>query len=702
MMKKLALLLAALNPAVIALPVAAQQVTNLYNHVRSDALANTGYTAPSGALASIQAFATSGLAPVTSGQAYVFSLDATADNWVIDNAAIYFWTSGGAFSSRVTSGFTVAADLRSVKFTAPSTGFVSFNLKYTINGVYSSANTIPTGAVSALVTAVMMNKGTQAAAFSAYGTAGTIDIPTAAPDTVNNLLLLISGNKTYIRSGLASGYDLVHRFTVPPLQYAINVNFHFASWVRVAKTTKSQLTPGAFADGYAPTPTLADSYYIESDNMPAYKMNGPYLGGNHGLPSWEITVTGHGRTNANVRGSTWSNGGVSYMVTRIVDANRLWVTRIIDDGDVNNWIQNDPGIAATGTFTHVSGATSTADLVYTARVATQLRPSLQDFYLKYFAPGGKEITAAGAYELSQLRVKLGYKIPNQALLLDYLASIRGTANDVFYNSSGLASQVKMDLEYLFDRNGATTVYQTCTALQPHRRDYFWPSQHQNLTRLSGQTLHLFAEGVNSFQAGTTQAGGAARDFSALSDISSNALEYYFDKAAWEPGSYWSDGQQHIPSLFMFAIKDAGGAFLKKYVIVNDDEEGLSAKRPATRGAFLSSANKLYMVQAFSESVAADQVDLAVGAFGFIDPAADAQALVNFVYPKNGGRFGFRWHTLNGALSNYAIPVGVKYANKKVTILKRATTVTVVSSVVSPAGQIVVSTTGAGGFSAILE
>lgn len=644
---------------------------NQYSTQRTDVLPNTLYNAPAGALLAFNGAATSGLVPVLAGKTYVASIDAAPSSWCINQHGLFFWTPAKVFNSRMTAGYAMAAGNRSVRFTAPITGFVGFNMHYAPNAQAASVTPV---ALDEVTNSVMMSESSLAAGYVPYSEA-----------TREDAVIVKNGDAVYVRSAYTSSQDLVHRFLLIDPSWSKNENLAPLSYVAIAADTASQLTHGAFLAG------ITSPFQIETDNSPAYRMNGVFLGGAHGLPSWEITAPAHGKTNANARGSLWSIGGVQYMITRVVNSNALWITEVFGGAD-DIWTFAFSTPPSSGALTHVSSAVATASISYSSRVATQLWPSLQNFTMDVFDSEGEPITSPGAYETSKPRVDISYTIPNQKAVLDHLHAMRGSNADIQFNDPAISGQVGVSISYLFDNSGAATAIYTSEALQSHWRNYLWPTQHQALTLQAGQTLHFFAEGVTAF-------GG--RNFAALSDITGNGSQFFFDQPTWSPASYWSDNEQHIPTLFAFVVKNSNGTIAKTYVMANDDADGLSATSPATRAGFLSGANKFYPVQAFEESVEAGQVDVAIGAFGFIDPARDNRALINFAYPRPDGSYGFRWHSLS-AQTAYEVPVGVEHAGKSVTILKRAASVIVSSAVVSESGTITVSSTAAGGFSALLQ
>jgi hypothetical protein len=151
---------------------------------------------------------------------------------------------------------------------------------------------------------------------------------------------------------------------------------------------------------------------------------------------------------------------------------------------------------------------------------------------------------------------------------------------------------------------------------------------------------------------------------------------------------------------MLEIRNSGGTPIKRLVIVNDDAEGRSSEPGFSEiTCFRSGAGKIYPAVDYARTIPAGYTDMTIGAWGVVDPAYDPQSIVNFIYLKNGGVYGFRWNTLN-TLPTYNIPIPAYLEGFKLRVVngKRAASVTIHTTTVTN-GVIRVTTTGPGGFSA---
>ena len=110
-----------------------------------------------------------------------------------------------------------------------------------------------------------------------------------------------------------------------------------------------------------------DVVRINGDDVAPVRMMGATVGANHGYSRTILTLTNHGKTNADV-GSVWTNGTTEWVVIQIISANQLAVTcRTLN-------IEFPPG----NTLTHVSGAANTASFTPTATSARQWYPMLKN------------------------------------------------------------------------------------------------------------------------------------------------------------------------------------------------------------------------------------------------------------------------------------------------------------------------------------
>ncbi|WP_421925465.1 hypothetical protein [Neoaquamicrobium sediminum] len=178
------------------------------------------------------------------------------------------------------------------------------------------------------------------------------------------------------------------------------------------------------------------------DVAPLWLLGGVQVGANHGYQMSRMTATGHGKT-LNDRGAIYANGGKNYMLVHNIDANTVGLTSMTDNVA--------PPI---GTYTHVSGGSSTSSIVTTATLSTQMYPTIQKRQVEVFADGRK-IEAPSCLNFAQsARIVERYEIPSKADLLDWWgAAVRPDPLE-----PDAAPLFTVTTTYEFDRDAQCTIY----------------------------------------------------------------------------------------------------------------------------------------------------------------------------------------------------------------------------------------------------
>ncbi len=179
-----------------------------------------------------------------------------------------------------------------------------------------------------------------------------------------------------------------------------------------------------FIDKVSGTQTDIRGWTSAVDETAPPQINGHYIGANHGAMPAKATATGHGKTTADI-GSIWqSPSGRQYCLVRVPDSKTV-ILLLDSDRDVAT--QNfEFKYNETGAFTHVSGATNTADINVEASTYMQLYSST-DMTHKYeiVVDGVKtEITKdkIGSYNCDELIITETYKIMDPNTLIDALVA----------------------------------------------------------------------------------------------------------------------------------------------------------------------------------------------------------------------------------------------------------------------------------------
>ena len=673
--------LALISPYVVQEPVAGADVTNHFTLPGDGMLL---YSNTTGQPVAQQAFLTSGLAPITpamAGDGFVISLDGSAPNWQFNGARINFYTdatASGHFISSVTAGITQSGDARTIVVTAgaiPGTAtHFGTNIKWT-QGIptliYTPSNVIPADAEVTLATQVMVNSSLNAACLSDFGAPGTSETVTAPPDLLaGEFIVCEQGFSTFVRKPFSAGKHIVTKTAYAPESHDYNNVYQFLPVVEVSDTVPDALTPGSWAAGYSSSGASALTYAVWSDCHPAYKINAMFEGGVHGIVSSLVTSTGHGKTNAD-RGSIYAIDGVQCMITEVYDANRLMLTWL-NTGSPLFWSIATNTITS-GTAVHVANGTNTASFVITAGVQAYLFPSTAVSESIAWLEDARELDNNGVF-VARLRIQdFVYEIPNAADTLTVLAANVGSTDDFNYNDPSIDRQVGVSFRWIDDA-WSTTILHQVTALQDHFCNFSWPTQWQkpNARSSASETLWFQIPGSITCAAAITgipgdHSNGSPLDFSSPQNITANVKEYYHDDTVWAPASYWSDNVQRPPWVAAYGIKNSGGTWLRKFVMARSRIVGWTADGVPGMSHFLSSQNKAYAVTRWDETVLKDDARTCVAGAGWVDPAFDIQADINFCFAIGGGRYEWHWSSSTDQ-TDYEIPIRADLIGKTVEIV----------------------------------
>lgn len=175
------------------------------------------------------------------------------------------------------------------------------------------------------------------------------------------------------------------------------------------------------------------------DDVSPYGIDGTLVGANHGYGKYALTVSGHGKTNADI-GSVWSDGTKEWVITRIVDVNTLDVTIRARTG----------AIASNATLAHVSGATNTTNMTVTAAVSGQLYPSIKNRKLRMSIDGVQlPISNMTRTYKSNITFHETYEIIDKLALVEWLIANKGS-EILQYDGTACAS---VSLDHRFDVEG---------------------------------------------------------------------------------------------------------------------------------------------------------------------------------------------------------------------------------------------------------
>lgn len=352
--------------------------------------------------ASAAGWARSGMIPVVAGQTYTLS---------------------GSRSRHGLSFFAASTDLTAISYVsnaglpltviAPAgANFVAFNLQS--SSVTGWAN-------------IQFELGATATAYVSFGASYRIDgnaiddVPSA---TQLALGTFTGGATTQTIKGVQGADSIVHTVVInkAPTHDASRV----FNWVSTSLSGQTLHTMG--------------------DDAAPYRINETTLGANHGYARTRLTVSSHNKTFIDV-GSVWVDG-----------ASKQWVLIGIDSATGLSFTArtDNTGITATsGTLTHVSGATNTTSVTWTAVSQGQWYPMLKNHVVSVTADG-KPIDPASTtpVQFERLTVAQSYELMTKPAMVEWLIARTKTNTDITEYSA--ASNVSVSMAYVFDNYGNCT------------------------------------------------------------------------------------------------------------------------------------------------------------------------------------------------------------------------------------------------------
>lgn len=268
------------------------------------------------------------------------------------------------------------------------------------------------------------------------------------PDTMTAEL---AAGYLYTRAPWSATLDQVQRLRITATPASATAN-------GVVDPFGIRLIPIATARTAMVTAFNASSTFVasQSDDAGPLRYNGTFIGGSHGpFVALAVTSAAHGKTAADI-GSLWTTGSAQFRIIRVLSANVLWMMTPNTSGDDELWTFNTT-IAATGTMTHVSGATNTAAFNWTARALQQVLPWVQNHTRTIRKNGITPITVDGVYDGNFFEVAETYGIGNPVSMLAYIVAGMPWASQPDLNASAITTQVECAYTYKLMDNGALTI-----------------------------------------------------------------------------------------------------------------------------------------------------------------------------------------------------------------------------------------------------
>ena len=196
------------------------------------------------------------------------------------------------------------------------------------------------------------------------------------------------------------------------------------------------------------------------DDICPIQVWGEHVGGNHGYNCVDkLTVTGHGKTNADI-GSVWKDSdNNTYVLVFVYDANTLGMVRYNEDMKAAGKMESKKGVAGT-TLSHKSGATNAADISIKSQKKEQLWRCSNNHVLKLYVDGiEKDLNADAVYLGDRVEILAEYDVIFVPAMLDYLmANVGNNTNDSQHDEAIQDHYYRLSTRYQFNRNGSVSQY----------------------------------------------------------------------------------------------------------------------------------------------------------------------------------------------------------------------------------------------------
>ena len=170
---------------------------------------------------------------------------------------------------------------------------------------------------------------------------------------------------------------------------------------------------------------------------------GTTLTANHGYQKGNLTMAAHGKTTDDI-GSVWLKGGVEYIIVGIPSSSVVAMTE-----------RNGNGAITTGTFTHVSGATNTADIVATDVSMQQWYPPYQNRTMTLYIDGVEHAETTGTFTYA---TKVQFVETYEVLSKSEMVAWREAAAKADLTPTGRTPSYVRSTVYEYDRYGQLVIY----------------------------------------------------------------------------------------------------------------------------------------------------------------------------------------------------------------------------------------------------
>lgn len=262
------------------------------------------------------------------------------------------------------------------------------------------------------------------------------------------------------------------------------------------------------------------------DDATPVKVNGMYLGANHGNTGLRIvTAASHGKDLSDI-GSRWSDGAHFFTLLKVIDSNTLWL--ISDNAGGSD---NYSFFAIVGsTLTYSSNGSHTSSITLSANIQGQLYPSVNINHQTIRDNQGY-VVFDGLYRSSDLKMVEEYDIIDTPDMVSKLTSNRPVGGYLTQPSllNGVAL-ITLKNTYSFTKGGMIIYSDLITRKQCHLE---WYGGVQ-----SGYVLPAWATTYKRYIPNTTTVNDGARNWNFRipeSILTSYGSDFNFTSGIWENG-----------------------------------------------------------------------------------------------------------------------------------------------------------------------
>ncbi|MFA7158371.1 MAG: hypothetical protein WC299_03625 [Kiritimatiellia bacterium] len=490
-----------------------------------------------------------------------------------------------------------------------------------------------------------------------------------------SLGVLKQNDTLYVRSFFSPSQDVVIKVSG---RFGYNGQVNFLGGFLVPRA--APMKPEALDQGL--------SFHQCGDDATPWCLNGTYIGGNHGASDViEVTSKAHGLTVADL-GSAWRDAtNVTFYVLKIFSPDQVWV------------MSENKGKEPYWSFTRAlkgPGLTRLEDgktLAVESSKLVQLWPACRINRKEYLVDGKNPLAEGAPTNCAFLDIAEDYDIVCPDAVLEAVKKNPGKEND--FVAPGLAAVVNNRIAYRFLPQGACVVKHHSAALRDFQLSYMGFIQSAPLKRGDFDTHEYFVPKTLPFKVGDQQF-----DFKAIQDFSfplKAGCEFMAAKNNLE------DPANPPDRFIQFLGNTEGGKTARKigYALGYSLIEGITRPEIRAKNAkmplWIWKTSKTYphaIDDGMGKEVKAGTEFDCTAYRQYFDATANTNATC--VYGHRQGDAYILYAHYHRPVEKDLIPLPPSLAGRKVTVIEKTPSVTVLSGAAVTAEGIAVSVTGAYG------